>query len=51
MGLDVVHQTVLVGEGHGVRAAVDAELREDPLDVAADSLRANHEGAGDFGLI
>ena len=49
MALDI-GQAVLVSERHGMRTAVDVELRQDPLDVSAHRLRADEELFGDLSL-
>ena len=38
------------GEGDGLGTGMDAELREDVLDVGRDGLRADHEVRGDLTL-
>jgi hypothetical protein len=45
-----IRQAVLVSERHGMRTAVDVELRQDPLNVAAHRLRADEELFGDLTL-
>jgi hypothetical protein len=49
VGLDI-GQAVLVSERHGMRTAVDVQLRQDPLDVSAHRLRADEELFGDLSL-
>lgn len=36
-----------MGERDGLSAAVDAELRQDPLNVSRDRLRTNHKAQRD----
>ena len=42
-----VHEPFTVSDAHGLRAAVHVELREDPLDMGGDRLRADEELCGD----
>ena len=49
MALDV-GQTLLVRDRDGLSAAVDAQLRQDSLDVSCNRLRTDNELAGDLRL-
>ena len=50
MAVGVADEPLAVGDRDRLRAAVDAELREDPLDVCGDRLLADHELLGDLPL-
>src|SRR5262249_28227442 len=51
VGLEVRDQLLAMSEGNRLRAAVHAELAEDPRDVGGDRLLADHQLARDRPLI
>lgn len=50
MALARVHEPGLVGDDHGLDAAIDAELGEDAADVGLDGARLEEQVDGDLGV-